>query len=50
MHEMVVTARRSEMDESGVAQLPDDRPTVHLSKDVRPPDGFQAARRPGESA
>jgi hypothetical protein len=50
VHEMVVTAGGSEMDPSGVAQLPDDRPTVHLPDDAGPPDGGQAARRPEEPA
>jgi hypothetical protein len=50
VHEMVVTAGGSEMDPSGVTQLPDDRPTVHLPNDVGRSDGRQAARRPGEAA
>jgi hypothetical protein len=43
MHEVMVTAGRSEMDSSGIAQLPDDRPTVHRLHDVVPPSKRQAA-------
>jgi hypothetical protein len=48
MPEMVMTAGRSEMDPSGLAQLPDDRAAVHLPNHVAPRHGGQAERRPEE--
>jgi hypothetical protein len=44
VHEMVVTSGRPEMDPSGIAELPDDRPTVHRADDVARRHRRQAAR------
>jgi hypothetical protein len=44
MREMVVTAGRSKMHPSGIAQLPDDCAAVHYSNDVDPQEDRQGAR------
>jgi hypothetical protein len=44
VHEMVVTSGRPKMDPSGIAQPPDDRPTIHHADDVGCRHMRQAAR------